>query len=821
MLFLLRFILALLFIPLGITISYAKDTLSDHSSSLSLPSKAQVVNEVWMLLLQSRVGELEAISHELSSLFKELPNFSQQLSNNIQEIEKKYQQYSAMAKVSRGLPIELSLVEERLKKLDNQLSVVMSPLLDTLNILKVRLNEVSLLEEDAGVKTENLGSSKDLDIFVKNLAEVENKLGRLEKRVNEILKPAYMLRNNILAVQRQLLEIIPSLWKSYYLAPTGKIYEPASWLNIYESLMSFKETLLVRIAAELPESKQDWGSSLLRFFVILIPLVLLLVVFYSFSRHWSDELKNVWGHISKHSLILLALGLAFHFSAWVPAGENYFLLSMIGTIIMSIGQVGLAWSLYTLDKSNKPKFSPFWKLLIPFFGGILLLLFNFSGIILTLLWVGILLVSFYYDQKKCKLEDSFSLVNNLLQLHIVILWITLIMTMLGWTRISILLCMSYAALAICIQQAVGFVRLANIISKYIPQEGFHGLFIGMLLAVALPAILILAISITGLWILAYPGGAYLITHITKLDFSIGKVSFSLVQILFLVSAFYITRSFVSVGRMFIANLPKHNMGMDRTLIGPIQTGFTYTLWAVFFFSTLYMLGVSLTSLAVVAGGLSVGIGFGLQNITNNFISGLLIIFGQTLREGDIIEVGNNLTGIVRKITIRTTLVETFDNATIFVPNAELLSGRLTNWTRNGRTVRKDINIGVAYDSDIGLVMGLLKEIADNHSQVLRYPEPMVVFSDFAASSLNFILRFWVGDLSQAPDIITDLRVIIAKRFTEKNIDIAFPQLDIHIRNDSVLALRRISPMASSELQPTKSIEDLPGVTNNKPIIANS
>ena len=821
MLFLLRFILALLFIPLGITISYAKDTLSDHSSSLSLPSKAQVVNEVWMLLLQSRVGELEAISYELSSLFKELPNFSQQLSNNIQEIEKKYQQYSAMAKVSRGLPIELSLVEERLKRLDNQLSVVMSPLLDTLNILKVRLNEVSLLEEDAGVKTENLGSSKDLDIFVKNLAEVENKLGRLEKRVNEILKPAYMLRNNILAVQRQLLEIIPSLWKSYYLAPTGKIYEPASWLNIYESLMSFKETLLVRIAAELPESKQDWGSSLLRFFVILIPLVLLLVVFYSFSRHWSDELKNVWGHISKHSLILLALGLAFHFSAWVPAGENYFLLSMIGTIIMSIGQVGLAWSLYTLDKSNKPKFSPFWKLLIPFFGGILLLLFNFSGIILTLLWVGILLVSFYYDQKKCKLEDSFSLVNNLLQLHIVILWITLIMTMLGWTRMSILLCMSYAALAICIQQAVGFVRLANIISKYIPQEGFHGLFSGMLLAVALPAILILAISITGLWILAYPGGAYLITHITKLDFSIGKVSFSLVQILFLVSAFYITRSFVSVGRMFIANLPKHNMGMDRTLIGPIQTGFTYTLWAVFFFSTLYMLGVSLTSLAVVAGGLSVGIGFGLQNITNNFISGLLIIFGQTLREGDIIEVGNNLTGIVRKITIRTTLVETFDNATIFVPNAELLSGRLTNWTRNGRTVRKDINIGVAYDSDIGLVMGLLKEIADNHSQVLRYPEPMVVFSDFAASSLNFILRFWVGDLSQAPDIITDLRVIIAKRFTEKNIDIAFPQLDIHIRNDSVLALRRISPMASSELQPTKSIEDLPGVTNNKPIIANS
>lgn len=810
-----RFIIIFLFMPLGIPLSYAADTISEPSSLPSLMNKAQAVNEIWMLLLQSRVGELDAISQEVSSLFKQLPTFSQQLSINIQSIEKKYQQYTAMAKVSRGLPIELSLVEERLKRLDSQLTTFMSPLLGTLNILKARLNEVSLLEEDANVKTENLGSSKDLDLFVKNLAEVQARLGKLEKRVNEILKPAYMLRNNIIAVQKQLLEIIPSLWKDYYLVPTGKIYEPASWLNIYESLTSFKETLFIRIAAELPEGKQDWGSSLLRFFVILIPLLLLLVVFYSLSRHWSDDLKKVWEHISKYSLIFLSMGVAFHFSAWVPTGENYFLLSMVGTIFMSIGQVGLAWSLYTLDKPNKPTCSPFWKLLIPFFGGIILLLFNFSGIVLSLLWISILLISFYYDQKKCKTQDVYSLVNNLLQLHIVILWIALIMTIFGWGRMSILLCMGYAALAICIQQAIGFVRLANFISQYIPQEGFHGLFSGMLLAVALPAILILATSITGLWVLAYPGGAYLITHLTKLDFSIGKVSFSLVQVLFLVSAFYITRAFVSVGRMFIANLPKHNMGMDRTLIGPIQTGFTYALWAIFFFSTLYMLGVSLTSLAVVAGGLSVGIGFGLQNITNNFISGLLIIFGQTLREGDIIEVGNNLTGVVRKITVRTTLVETFDNATIFVPNAEFLSGRLTNWTRNGRTVRKDINIGVAYDSDIGLVMSLLREIADNHPQVLRYPEPMVVFNDFASSSLNFILRFWVGDISKALDIITDLRVIIAKRFTEKNIDIAFPQLDIHVRNDSVLALTRNTSVVHNNLQSPPTVEPSSGMISNE------
>ena len=112
------------------------------------------------------------------------------------------------------------------------------------------------------------------------------------------------------------------------------------------------------------------------------------------------------------------------------------------------------------------------------------------------------------------------------------------------------------------------------------------------------------------------------------------------------------------------------------------------------FIHLSALGFSLTSIAVVAGGLSVGIGFGLQNIINNFVSGLLVIFGQTLREGDVIDVGG-VNGIVRRINIRSTQVETFDNAVIFVPNAEFLSGKLTNWTRNGRMVRQEVAVGVA------------------------------------------------------------------------------------------------------------------------------
>ena len=207
--------------------------------------------------------------------------------------------------------------------------------------------------------------------------------------------------------------------------------------------------------------------------------------------------------------------------------------------------------------------------------------------------------------------------------------------------------------------------------------------------------------------------------------------------------------------------------------------------------TLSALGFSLTSIAVVAGGLSVGIGFGLQNIINNFVSGLLVIFGQTLREGDVIDVGG-VNGIVRRINIRSTQVETFDNAVIFVPNAEFLSGKLTNWTRNGRMVRQEVAVGVAYGSDIQLVEKLLKQVAKEHQKVLTYPEPVVLFNDFAASSLDFRLRFWVGDILHGSGIASD-------------IEISFPQMDVHLRENETVPVELRNPRKVKE--PTLQQED--------------
>jgi small-conductance mechanosensitive channel len=235
-----------------------------------------------------------------------------------------------------------------------------------------------------------------------------------------------------------------------------------------------------------------------------------------------------------------------------------------------------------------------------------------------------------------------------------------------------------------------------------------------------------------------------------------------------------------MGTRLLAKLPGQGLAIDSTLIPPMQTAYTYAVWCIFGLFALRSLGMELSSLAMVAGGLSVGIGFGMQTIVNNFISGLILIFSRTLQAGDVVEVGG-VTGRVRKISVRATMVETYDNALIYVPNSEFVSSRLINWTRNSRSVRREIRVGVAYGSDSESVMNIMLGIAGSHTNILKYPAPSAAFVDFGASTLDFVLRFWVKDYDVGASTSSDIRLEMEKQFRAHGIEVAFPQMDIHIK----------------------------------------
>ena len=261
---------------------------------------------------------------------------------------------------------------------------------------------------------------------------------------------------------------------------------------------------------------------------------------------------------------------------------------------------------------------------------------------------------------------------------------------------------------------------------------------------------------------------------------IGNLTISLKSISLAVLIIFLTHMINRIGRSVIAEKALEKQTLERGLKDSILTITSYLIWGLGLVLALGTLGVNATSLAVVFGAISIGIGFGLQNIFNNFISGLILLFERPIQVGDTVEV-NGIWAEVKKINVRATVVQTFDNASVIIPNSDFISLQVTNWSFKDTRMRRNIDVGVAYGSDLGLVRKTLLEIAAETPNVLKYPRPEVIFMDHGDSALIFRLRIWthVDNFWSAP---SEIRFELDKRFRELNIEIAFPQRDVHIRS---------------------------------------
>ncbi len=270
-------------------------------------------------------------------------------------------------------------------------------------------------------------------------------------------------------------------------------------------------------------------------------------------------------------------------------------------------------------------------------------------------------------------------------------------------------------------------------------------------------------------------------------FSIGKVRISIytvIQAFVILSIVFWVSSLVSrKTKSYFTN----RKDLKANTKGIITKIIDIAVYAIVFVIILRVFGVDMTTFTVFGGAIFLGIGIGLQKITSNFISGIILLMEKSVEIGDIIELDNgNIYGTITHFGGRYTLVETFDGKEIMIPNEDFITNKVTNWTFNNTRGRVDVSLNVSYDSDLKRAQEIVIQSASEHPRCLKYPEPECYVTNFADGSISMLLYFWVGDVAQgrmAPK--SEVMVKIFQKFQENNIVIPFPQREILVKNQNI------------------------------------
>jgi small-conductance mechanosensitive channel len=302
--------------------------------------------------------------------------------------------------------------------------------------------------------------------------------------------------------------------------------------------------------------------------------------------------------------------------------------------------------------------------------------------------------------------------------------------------------------------------------------------------------LLLVLVVVGLVALGYSGYLDPVRQFLDSDkfaFSLGEMRFSAYLLvkaaIIIILLFWLVGILSEVLENRIKSINRIKSSNKALIIKAVQI----VIYFLAFLFVLGVLGIDLTALTVFSGAVGIGVGFGLQKIASNFISGIILLFEKSVEEGDLIELNDGIIGYVRETGARYTRIETFEGHETMVPNEDFITNRVTNWTFSNSRTRVEINIGVAYGTDLDLASRLIVDAAKEHPKCMEAPAAECFLVDFAESSINFTLYFWIENVTEGrirPR--SDVLFAIWRKFGEHNIEIPFPQRDLHLKNPEAL-----------------------------------
>ena len=698
---------------------------------------------------------------------------------------------------------------EALEKLRAQLVQWRTSFQQLRNENQDRIETIRTQIKSLGPKPEN-----DTDPLEDRRLALDKQLAKLNEpiiRAQEAFNRADGMVSEIdnLISQRQALEFLK-------LGPS--IINPMLWATTLRDLFNSFSTLSKETAEVLSSNyfKEQFSKRIISVLLISIFSVLLFIYAGTISNQLNTTVKRfekVIGFLSSciksslryvalYSLIHLAQSLGVFGIRGDLVAENFYVWA--GYFILAlwlVERLQMSWHVFEVDNFNGrniEKFAVFGALILVaqeygselsrlqlieqqsyavFVSGITIL----AGIMLWRISALMKLV-FYGDTSSGSLR--LKLLGFLRRIIAVVAIISPLIAAVGYVNagsaIAIPMIKTLGLLAlIIILQRLTFDLYAAILNKSEEEtDALAPVLIGFIITISvLPFLAIIwgtrVSSLTELWIQFQDGIKIGESRISPLDF--------LTFILLFTIGYMLTRVVQSALRGSI--LPKTNL--DTGAQNALVAGLGYIGIFIAALIAISSTGLDLSSLAIVAGALSVGIGFGLQNIVSNFVSGVILLIERPISQGDWIEVSGKM-GYVRDISVRSTRIETFDRTDVIIPNADLVSGVVTNWTRGNTIGRVIIPVGVAYGSDTKKVEKILRDIISKNEHVAKDPAPGVVFKGFGADSMDFEIRAILSDVNYMLSVKSDVNHEIVKRFTKEGIEIPFAQRDVWIRNPEAL-----------------------------------
>ncbi len=743
---------------------------------------AQEKDSVWKDMITREQTAIRDQQFEFEKFIAKQPEEAEKAQEKYMEFNRELRRLLLAHGITVNTPVECRDTLQKLDALKENVYCDINPINEQIKLLdlfeeetQVRKEEYSKLAEDKSLS----GSARIIREYIEDL----NKLSTTTIAVKQLLAALPYTEDFLFRLEQRRSSVekeLGVLWKTYFFEPIPKhFFTSSAWEMAY-----FAGKVWFKLAPLFGLTPSEEQKSSFKDFVFKITSSWLLasLACFFFLKRFGKKLPDS-SHPVRHYFpccVWTTLGLSVIIYTITSEHFQFGSYQSFGDIFISGGAVSLAWNLRrtSLAETNHPPHNILWPLWVIFVTGIIVQILRVPIVTITPVFtVMFLLFSIYYYflKKHITLDPE----RKLSIFTAALLVILAVIALLGWGSLSMLISALWFMIVLNIELGSG---LSSHFWK-ITHSGRHKSTVLILLTnMVLPLIFIGLLTLMIVWATIYMGGMPLLHNIVQSEIDWGMIKFRIITVLTLVALFFLSRSLIALFSTSINFLRMRWENIEEGVIKSLQTLSSYMIWSCYVIASLNFLGVGINNLTFIAGGLSVGVGFALQDLIKNFVGGLMLLFGRSVHPGDHIQI-DDVHGRVTRIDIRSTVVQTNEDSTIFLPNADLILKKIVNWTHKDPRGRVEVVVGVAYGSDTALTKYLLMQCALSNPDVLAEPPPYVLFNDFGDNALIFHLRFWIMNVVLSKDMVrSEIRYEIERVFKEHGIELAYPQLDIHIRS---------------------------------------